>query len=88
MESVSIKFQEDILKRMDESIEVHNFNSRTEFIREAVRDKLAGLSQDELMNEFLKFKGKSATKTSDTDNKKTKEKVSKEFMKELEKRFT
>ncbi|MFA5797632.1 MAG: ribbon-helix-helix domain-containing protein [Candidatus Woesearchaeota archaeon] len=88
MESVSIKFQEDILKRMDESIEVHNFNSRTEFIREAVRDKLAGLSQDELMSEFLKFKGKSATKTSDNGNKKTKERISKEFMKELEKRFT
>jgi len=88
MESVSIKFQEDILKRMDESIEVHNFNSRTEFIREAVRDKLAGLSQDELMSEFLKFKGKSSTKTSDNGNKKTKERISKEFMKELEKRFT
>ena len=88
MESVSIKFQEDVLKRIDESIEIHNFNSRTEFIREAVRDKLADLSKDELMNEFLKFKGKSASKTSDADNRKTKEKVSKEFMKELEKKFT
>lgn len=88
MESVSIKFQEDVLKRIDESIYIHNFNSRTEFIREAVRDKLADLSKDELMNEFLKFKGKSASKTSDVDNRKTKEKMSKEFMKDLEKRFT
>jgi len=87
MESVSVKFQEDVLKRIDESIEIHNFNSRTEFIREAVRDKLANLSKDELMNEFLKYKGKATIKTSDENNRKTKEKISKEFMKDLEKRF-
>jgi metal-responsive CopG/Arc/MetJ family transcriptional regulator len=88
MDSVSIKFQEDVLRRMDENIKEHNFNSRTEFIREAVRDKIAELSKDELMNEFLKFKGKSTVKTTDAENRKTRSETNKELLKDLEKRFT
>ena len=87
MEIVSVKFQEDVLKRIDEKIEHHNFNSRTEFIREAVRDKLADLHKEELVNAFLKYKGKSAVKTTDEENKKVKESASKELIAELEKRF-
>ena len=87
MEIVSVKFQEDVLKRIDESIEQHNFNSRTEFIREAVRDKLADLQKEELVNEFLKYKGRSSKKTSVDENNRVKESVSKELIAELEKRF-
>lgn len=82
-----MKFQEDVLKRIDETIAEHNFNSRTEFIREAVRDKLADLSKEELVKEFLKFRGKAKEKTTYEQNLKTKHEVSKELMAELEKRF-
>jgi Arc/MetJ-type ribon-helix-helix transcriptional regulator len=89
MEIVSVKFQEDVLKKVDDTIAKHNFNSRTEFIREAVRDKLANLSRDELINEFMKFKGKSSKKTSfEDDDMKTRELFSKELMGELDKRFS
>lgn len=88
MEAVTIKFQEDVLKKVDETIAEHNFNSRTEFIREAVRDKIAELSKEELMNEFLKFHGKPKKKTTYEDNLKTKQIVSKELMEELGKRFS
>ena len=88
MEVVTVKFQEDVLKRIDESIAEHNFNSRTEFIREAVRDKLAELSKEELMSEFLKFRGKTGKKTTYIDNLKTKQAVGKELMEELGKRFS
>lgn len=88
METVSIRFQEEVLKRIDDIISGHNFNSRTEFIREAVRDKLSELSKDELVNEFLKFKGKAKNKTTYEQNIKTKEAVSKELMDALEKRFS
>lgn len=87
MEVVTVKFQEDVLKRVDESITEHNFNSRTEFIREAVRDKLADLSRDDLINKFLKFRGKAKKKTTYEENRKTREIVSKELMTRLEKRF-
>ena len=87
MEVVTVKFQEDVLKRIDETISEHNFNSRTEFIREAVRDKIAELSKEELMKEFLKFRGKACKKTTYEDNLNTKQAVSKELMDELDKRF-
>jgi len=88
MEAVTVKFQEDVLKRIDETIAEHNFNSRTEFIREAVRDKIAELGKEELMNEFLKFRGKARKKTAYKDNLKTKQAVSRELMDELGKRFS
>ncbi len=80
MEVVTVKFDEDVLRKIDTSISEHNFNSRTEFIREAVRDKLADLSKDDLIREFLKFRGKAKHKTSREENKKTKEIVGKEIM--------
>jgi metal-responsive CopG/Arc/MetJ family transcriptional regulator len=88
MEVVTIRFQEDILKRIDENLTQHNFNSRTEFIREAVRDKLEELNRDELVEEFLKLRGQAGKKTTIEDNRETKRIVSKELMAELEKRFS
>ena len=88
METVSVKFQEDVLKKIDTSISQHNFNSRTEFIRDAVRDKLADLSKEDLMEKFLKFRGKAKKKTTYEENRKTRDIVSKELMAELDKRFS
>jgi Arc/MetJ-type ribon-helix-helix transcriptional regulator len=88
MEIVTIKFEEDVLKRVDKSITEHNFNSRTEFIREAVRDKLAELSKEDLIKEFIKYRGKAKKKTTYEENRKTREIVSKELMEELDKRFS
>lgn len=87
MEVVTIKFQEDILKKIDETIVEYNFNSRTEFFREAVRDKLAELDKETLLKEFLKFRGKASKKTTPEQNRKTKQEVSRELMVELENRF-
>lgn len=87
METVTVKFQEDVLKKIDTSINKHNFNSRTEFIREAVRDKITELNREDLIKEFLKFRGKAKKKTTYEENRRTRELVSKELMNELEKRF-
>ena len=88
MDAITVRFQNNVLKKIDQSIVEHNFNSRTEFIREAVRDKLATLSKDDLINEFLKFRGKAKKSTTYEDNLKTKEIVGKELMEELEKQFS
>lgn len=87
MESVSVKFQENVVKKIDEAILRKNFNSRTEFIREAVRDKLEEMNKDELISRFLQLKGKAKTKVSDEQLKKNREKVSEELVNELKKRF-
>jgi metal-responsive CopG/Arc/MetJ family transcriptional regulator len=87
MEIVSVKFQEDILKKMDDVIAKHNFNSRTEFLREAVRDKLSEIERDELIRKFMSFSGKASKKTTDEQNKKIREELGKEYLATLEKRF-
>jgi len=87
MEVVTVKFKEDVLKKIDASINKHNFNSRTEFIREAVRDKLSELSREDLIKEFMKYRGKAKKKTSLEDDEKIREQVSKELMAELDKKF-
>jgi len=88
MKIVTVKFKKEILKEIDKSMREHNFNTRTEFIRDAVRDKLSTLSRDDLINEFMKFRGKARKKTSDKDLRKIRTDVSKELLEELDKRFS
>lgn len=87
MNVVSVKFQENILNKIDVSIEKNNFNSRTEFIREAVRDKLASLNKEELIKEFLKYKGQAKLNTSSKENEQTRIEVGEELKAELDKQF-
>ncbi len=88
MESVSVKFQEKILKKMDKCIHEHNFNSRTEFIREAVRDKLTEVQQQLLIQELMKLRGAAKRKTTDKDDERIREEASRELLRKLEKHFS
>ena len=88
MEAISLKLDERMLQNIDKNLKKHNYSTRTEFIRTAVRDKLAELSKEDLLEEFLKFRGRSGKKTTHAENRKTREQVSKELMLELEKRFS
>ena len=88
MEIISLKLDEHMLHNIDGSIRKHNFSTRTEFIRAAIRDKLEELNRDKLINEFLKFRGKAKKKTTYEENRRTREKVSKGLMEELDKRFS
>jgi metal-responsive CopG/Arc/MetJ family transcriptional regulator len=54
---------ENMLKNIDNNLKKNNFSTRTEFIRDAIRDKLENLSKDELIQEFMKYKGKALQKT-------------------------
>ena len=88
MEIISLKLDETMLHNVDKTLQKHNFSTRTEFIRDAIRDKLSELSRDELIEEFMKFRGKSKKKTSDEELKKIRAEVSKELMEELDKKFS
>jgi Arc/MetJ-type ribon-helix-helix transcriptional regulator len=87
MEGITIRFQEDILKKIDSAIEDNNFNSRTEFIREAVRDKLANLTREQSIEKFLALRGKLKGRTRLDQDEKIKWEVSRELGKELDRRF-
>jgi metal-responsive CopG/Arc/MetJ family transcriptional regulator len=102
MESVTVKFNEDLLKDVDARIAKHRYASRTEFIRAAVREKVerltwdeiqrsareqyGHLSYDELAQRFLALHGTFTSKTNKTD-KEIREEVGRELMLDLDRRF-
>ena len=43
MEAVCVKMDENLLKNMDKTMKENNYTTRTEFIRESIRDKIKEL---------------------------------------------
>jgi len=87
MESITIKVEDNLAKEINSAMKKF-YSTKTEFIREAIRDKLNEINREELIKTFLKYKGKSKIKTTLKDNLKTKEFVSKELIAELDRKFS
>lgn len=65
MESISLKLEDNILTEIDKMLARHRYSTRTEFIRDAIREKLSDLEKDELLKVVAKLRGSSKYKTSD-----------------------
>jgi metal-responsive CopG/Arc/MetJ family transcriptional regulator len=50
MESVSLKMEKTFLREIDKVMKKHNYITKTEFIREAIRDKIKKLEEHEKEN--------------------------------------
>ncbi len=67
MEVISLKLDEQMLKNIDSALKKHNFSTRTEFIRDAIRTRLSRLEKDEVIAKLAAFKGSVKSKTKLTD---------------------
>lgn len=83
MEVLNVKIEENILKEIDDNLEKHRYSTRSEFVRDAIRDKLSELEKDDLMKNAADLRGASKHHTTDEQLDKVREKLSAEF----EKRF-
>jgi len=83
METISLKLDENMLKNVDNKLKKHNYSTRTEFIRDAIRDKLEGLTRDELINRFMTTKFKPKKGKGKPDWEQVREQASKELAKEM-----
>ncbi len=86
MEAVSLKFEEGFLKNMTSAMKRHNYSTKTEFIREAIRDKLIDLEKRDSMVRALKLYGAGKNKhgpISPTHLHAARERVAKELAQEL-----
>lgn len=83
MEIITFKIQEEIVKKIDGLLKPLNFNNRTEFIREALREKLRDLEKDRAINALEKFKGLSNKIVSDKRLEEIREQVGKEYAKKF-----
>ena len=65
METISLKMEESLLKEIDEKLTKHRYSTRTEFIRDAIREKLSDLEKEKLLKIVAKLRGSSKRKTTD-----------------------
>lgn len=83
MEAVCIKLEESFLEDIEEIMKKQRYTTKTEFIREAIRDKIRQFEKEEALLKVRKLYGSSKRKTTDEHIHKAGEKV----MKELEKEY-
>lgn len=78
-ELVTFKMEQDFLNDVDKTAKSTGFQSRTEFIRAALREKIDEIKMKKAMMEIAHLKGASKKKTSDEELEKIREKVFEEL---------
>lgn len=82
-ELVTFKMDKNFLEEVDSVAKTSGFQSRTEFIRNALREKVDELRLKQAMMTLSKLKGKPTVKTTDEEREKIRERVFREFEKKI-----
>ncbi|MBI2656827.1 hypothetical protein HYX03_03750 [Candidatus Woesearchaeota archaeon] len=83
MEAVSLKLEDAFLRDIEDIMKKHRYTTKTEFIREAIRDKIRDLEREELLLKAKNLYGVSKRKTTDAQLHKARAKAFEEIDKEL-----
>jgi metal-responsive CopG/Arc/MetJ family transcriptional regulator len=67
METISLKMEHKLLAEIDNKLQAHRYSTRTEFIRDAIRDKLSILEKEEVLKRIAKLHGSSKRRTTDEE---------------------
>jgi len=80
---ITLKLEESFLKKIDAVVEKESYQNRTEFIRNALREKLDDVKVKEAMLEIAHLKGAAKKKISEEEYEKVRQQVFNEFDKRL-----
>lgn len=83
MEPVTIRFEDSFLRDIEKVMKKNRYATKTEFIREAVREKIKELEKEEALARVRRLYGASKRKTTDEDLKRAREKAVKEIEEEF-----
>ena len=83
MEAISLKLENSFSHDIEKFMKKHRYTTKTEFIREAIRDKLKVIRKENALEELKKYFGKAKAKTSYEEERKIREEVSKKFAKKF-----
>jgi len=94
MDNICLRLDSALSKQIEKDMKEFKYSTKTEFVRDAIRDKLVQLEQERAKKKAWDalfaargiFKGKGKAKT-DAEFRKLTEKAGKEYMEMLEKRF-
>ena len=79
MENVSLKIEQEFAREMERIMKKNRYITKTEFIREAIRDKMKELEREQALKNIDKLFGSSKHKTSDEELHKAREKLAKKY---------
>jgi len=79
MESITIKVHKEMAREID-ALAYPDFGTRTEFVREAIREKIETMRKDKVLGDLAKYFGKLKPKDNLTDEQ-VREIVGKEILK-------
>lgn len=80
MESITIKVEDNLAIEIDKAMKP-DYSTKTEFIREAIRDKLKEIRKEKVLEELKKYFGKAKTKTTNKEEREIREQIGREFAK-------
>jgi len=83
METISLRFEESFLHYMEKIMKMFRYTTKTEFIREAIRDKIKSLEKEKTLMRLEKLYGASKRKTTDVQLKKAREEAVRDIANEL-----
>ena len=83
MKTVCLKLEKNVLKEIDSGLKKHRYSTRTEFIRDAIRDKLSAMEKEAILKHIKHLQGWSKRRTTDEQLHAVREKV----FEELERKF-
>ncbi len=76
---ITVKLEDSFLKEIDSIVQVQGYQNRTEFIRNALREKVEQAKLNEAMMQLAHLKGASKKKTTDEQLEKIRMKVFEEL---------
>ena len=82
-EMISMKLEDSFLKAIDSVVKKEGYQSRTEFIRTALREKVEAYRLKRDIMELSRLKGASKKKTTDKELERIREKAFEEIDKKL-----
>ncbi|MBN2052545.1 hypothetical protein JW756_03505 [Candidatus Woesearchaeota archaeon] len=80
MESITIKVDDAFAREIDEAMTPY-YSTKTEFIREAIREKVQKIKKDSILEQLKENFGKSKVKTPLSEDRKIRLKVGRELLK-------
>lgn len=83
MKAISLKLESKFLHDIEKVMKKNRYTTKTEFIREAIRDKIKDLEKEEALMRLEKVYGASKRKTTDEELHRAGEKAFEELDKEL-----
>lgn len=83
MEVLNLKIEGKILREIDRTVQDHRYSTRSEFVRDAIREKLSELETEKMLRHITKIQSISKHKTTDEELHRVREAMAKAVEKRL-----